>query len=291
MRLSPWLLLPLAVALLALAAWLGARAWRRRRAAARPARPGPRRGPRGLRHPVVLAHGLMGFDELELRGRRHAYFRGIPEALRGLGCEVHVVRVPPLGSVAARAEALAQAVRSLDAKRVNIIAHSMGGLDARYAVSRLGLAGRVGALTTLGTPHRGTPLADVGTSVLGDALGIRRVCQALALGTEGFYALTTARMAAFNAEVPDARGVDYSCLIGAFEARERALHPLLLPSYLYLARCAGPNDGLVPAHSQRWGEVLGTVQADHWAQIGWSSRFDARACYAQLFELLRERGH
>ena len=66
---------------------------------------------------------------------------------------------------------------------------------------------------------------------------------------------------------------------------------LLLPSYLYLARCAGPNDGLVPAESQRWGEVLATVQADHWAQIGWSSRFDARACYVQLFELLRARGH
>jgi triacylglycerol lipase len=287
MRLSPWLLLPLAVALLALAAWLGARAWRSRRQAPRPGR----QGPRGLRHPVVLAHGLMGFDELELRGRRHAYFRGIPEALRELGCEVHLVRVPPLGSVAARAEALAHAVRSLDAKRVNIIAHSMGGLDARYAISRLGLAERVGSLTTLGTPHRGTPLADVGTSVLGDALGIRRVAQALALSTEGFYALTTARMAAFNAEVPDARGVDYSCLIGAFEARERTLHPLLLPSYLYLARCAGANDGLVPAESQRWGEVLATVQADHWAQIGWSSRFDARACYVQLFELLRARGH
>jgi triacylglycerol lipase len=166
----------------------------------------------------------------------------------------------------------------------------MGGLDARYAISRLGLAAKVVSLTTIGTPHRGTPLADVGTELLGERLGLRRLAGALRLGTEAFYALTTARMAAFNAEVPDMRGVAYGSWVAAFEAHDRALHPLLLPGYLYLARREGPNDGLVPAASQRWGEVLGTVEADHWAQVGWSSRFDAQALYASLFEQLRVRG-
>src|SRR5690242_8184898 len=88
-----------------------------------------RRAVRGLRHPVVLVHGLLGFDELKLGQSRHQYFRGVPERLRQLGSDVYVVKVPPTGSVSERAAALAQAVRSLDAKRVNIIAHSMGGLD------------------------------------------------------------------------------------------------------------------------------------------------------------------
>jgi triacylglycerol lipase len=279
-----WALLGATVLALVVLGTLGVQ-WLRRRRAAR----APRRAPRPLRHPVVLAHGILGFDSVEVAGRKHDYFRGVPEQLRQLGCDVHVVRVPPLGSVAERAEALAGAVRSIDARQVNIIAHSMGGLDARYAISRLGLAAKVASLTTIGTPHRGTPLADMGTSLLGDKLGLRRVAEALAVGTEGFYALTTARMASFNSDVPDARGVRYASYVAAFQARGRGLHPLLLPSYLYLARCAGPNDGLVPADSQRWGEVLGSVEADHWAQIGWSSRFDAQAFYASLFDLLRQR--
>ena len=248
-----------------------------------------RRAPRPLRHPIVLAHGVLGFDALELGGKRHEYFRGIPAHLRTLGCDVHLVQVPPIGSVAERAEALSRAVRSLDAERVHIIAHSMGGLDARYAISRLGLAARVASLTTIGTPHHGTPLADLGTDLLGEKLGLRRLAGALRVGTDAFYALTTARMAAFNAEVPDVRGVVYGSYVGALESASRALHPLLAPGYLYLSRRAGANDGLVPASSQRWGELLGTVEADHWAQVGWGSRFDAPALYAALFTQLQQR--
>ncbi|QSQ25938.1 hypothetical protein JY651_13825 [Pyxidicoccus parkwayensis] len=249
-----------------------------------------RRAARGLRYPVVLAHGLMGFDEVTVGDRRHEYFKGVPARLRQLGSDVYVVRVPPTGSVSQRAEALAQAVRSLDAKRVNIIAHSMGGLDARYAISQLGLASRVASLTTIGTPHHGTPLADVGTRLLGDALGLKRLCTALTVETDAFYDLTTAKMAEFNRLVPDARGVLYASYVGAFQQRTRALNPVLLPTYLYLSHRVGPNDGVVPADSQKWGEVFGVVEADHWAQIGWSSRFDAESFYASLFQALRERG-
>ena len=46
-----------------------------------------------------------------------------------------------------------------------------------------------------------------------------------------------------------------------------------------------PSDGIVPATSQRWGQVLREVEADHWAQVGWSLRFDAVALYE---EILRE---
>src|SRR6185295_19714138 len=48
-----------------------------------------------------------------------------------------------------------------DAKKVNLIAHSMGGLDARYLTSCLGFSDRVASLTTIGTTHRGTRLADL----------------------------------------------------------------------------------------------------------------------------------
>lgn len=261
--------------------------WRERRGRARPSR---RAAARALRHPVVLLHGMMGFDEVKLAGRTHEYFRGVPERLRRLGADVHVVRVPPTGSVAARAEALARAVRSIDARRVNIIAHSMGGLDARYAIARLGLDSRVASLTTVGTPHQGTPLANVGSQVLGAAFGLERLARLLSLSTDAFHDLTTARLAEFNRVHPDSRDVLYASVVGAFEARSRALNPVLLPTWMYLSRCAGPNDGLVPAGSQRWGEVLATLEADHWAQIGWSLSFDVELLYQPVFHALRERG-
>lgn len=44
--------------------------------------------------------------------------------------------------------------------KVNIIAHSMGGLDARYMISALGGANRVASLTTISTPHTGSKVAN-----------------------------------------------------------------------------------------------------------------------------------
>ena len=117
-----------------------------------------------LRSPIVFAHGLGGFDRLALgRWVFARYWAGIPEKLRAAGNRVLVARVSPLGSVAKRAGQL-KAFLDAHAPRepVHVFAHSMGGLDARYMISRLGMAGRVLSLTTLGTPHRGTAFADWG---------------------------------------------------------------------------------------------------------------------------------
>jgi triacylglycerol esterase/lipase EstA (alpha/beta hydrolase family) len=69
------------------------------------------------------------------------------------------------------------------------------------------------------------------------------------------------------------------------------VHALLAPSHAYLLKIAGPNDGIVPASSQRWGKVLGEVFADHWAQVGWSPGFDVRSFYVRLAEQLAELGY
>jgi triacylglycerol esterase/lipase EstA (alpha/beta hydrolase family) len=53
---------------------------------------------------------------------------------------------------------------------------------------------------------------------------------------------------------------------------------------------SGLNDGLVPAESQRWGDVTLEVDADHWAQIGWSGRFDVRGLYRDIARDLARRG-
>jgi triacylglycerol lipase len=263
------------------AAALAAVLVRRRRARRRSARRDPR-----LRHPVVLAHGVLGFDKIAIGGRDHSYFRGVTGHLTRVGAEVHRPRVPPSASIAMRAEAFARMVRELPAKKVNVIAHSMGGLDVRYAIAKLGLGDRIASLTTIGTPHLGTPLANLGAR-LSDLLRLKLLLGRV-LDIDAFYDLTTERMQAFNRDVADVRGVHYGSIVARVE-RARA-NPLLWPSHLYLSERSGANDGIVPFESQRWGEVLKEIDADHWAQIGWSPGFDALALYEELLRELRGRG-
>jgi triacylglycerol lipase len=270
-----WSLIAVAIAVLLA---LAIQHWRhsRRRPARRPAHP---------RLPVVLAHGFLGFDEIEVGSRKHLYFRGIGSHLEKMGAQVYSPCVPPASSISARAQRLGDLIRALPEPRVNIVAHSMGGLDARYAISRLGLAPRVASLITIGTPHSGTPLADAGNALFGHITRLlRKIVDLTAFGD-----LTSAGMARFNAEVPDMPGVAYCSVVG--RSPRLRTNPLLWPSHLYLAETSGPNDGVVPTASQARGEVVREIEADHWAQIGWWSRgFDAASLYEELLRELRSRG-
>src|SRR5207302_8472986 len=145
-----------------------------------------------LRSPIVLVHGLLGYGRLKLGGWTIAsYFAKIPEFLSAAGNRVLVAQLSPTGGVAERA---AQLKRFLDrdaaGEAVHLFAHSMGGLDARYLISRLNMASRVLSLTTLGTPHRGSAFADWGVSHLDRLLG--PVCERFCLPVQAFYDLTTA---------------------------------------------------------------------------------------------------
>ncbi|MBQ7455561.1 MAG: hypothetical protein IJS53_03885 [Clostridia bacterium] len=110
------------------------------------------------RYPIVLVHGLGMKDTFFMRS-----FGRIDRLLRVQGYEVYKSRVDGMGTVAGNAAQLKREIdeilRRAHAEKVNIIAHSKGGLDAKYMIRRLGMAGRVASLTTLCTPHRGSPIA------------------------------------------------------------------------------------------------------------------------------------
>jgi triacylglycerol lipase len=254
-----------------------------------PSEPSEEAPPRTTRFPLVLVHGYFGFDAIGVRRLRSEYFRGVRRRLESAGHEVHVVRINPVAGVDVRARQLARQIEAIEAPRVNIVAHSMGGLDARFAISRLGLAARVASLTTVGTPHRGTPLAD-GAFSLGKWSTARRLLSSLGANVDGLHDLTTARMEEFNREVADSADVRYCSVVATVNPEAPRVNALLSAGHGYLARRAGPNDGIVPAASQRWGDVLHEVEADHWAQVGWSSAFDAGTFYVSIAERLAERG-
>lgn len=245
-----------------------------------------RRAPLRLRHPIVLVHGLLGFDDVRLGTQRHEYFRGVEERLRRHGNTVYRPRLPPVASVERRAQALDAFLRSLGPRQVVVIAHSMGGLDARFALARLGADERVRALVTIGTPHRGTPVADTSLGVV-SKVGLRPLAARLGVDIAAFEDLTCERMERFNEEVPDVRGVLYASVVSA---AADSVHPLLQPTRNFLARRGEPSDGIVPRDSQRWGVVLQEIEADHWEQIGWGERADAGTLFEGIVRELRARG-
>jgi triacylglycerol lipase len=266
--------------------------WRKRVARVEPAfrpapplagvRPVPGLLERGPPLPVVLVHGLFGFDRIGVPGARFEYFRGIARHLESLGCHAHAVRLPVAASVPDRARELVAAIEALPHPRIDLIAHSLGGLDARYALSHLGLAARVRSLVTVGTPHHGTPLADL--AMRGPFDWARRLVRAIGVPLEAIDWLSTEALAEFNARTVDVPGVRYACVVGGMHRDDSFVPFALIPAHAYLRRVAGRNDGLVPVASQYWGETLAEIEADHFAQIGWRvgirNTFDAAGLYA-----------
>jgi triacylglycerol lipase len=244
--------------------------------------PVPAPPPRVAPLPIVLVHGLFGFDRIGIPGARFDYWRGIAKHLDGLGCHTHAVRLPPAASVPERAKQLVAAIEALPHERIDLIAHSMGGLDARYALTHLGLARRVRSLVTVGTPHRGSPIADL--VARGALKHARSLVRAIGIPLEAIDWLTTDGLAKFNHETPDVPGVRYACVVGGLHRPDAAVPLPLTAAHAYLKKVAGPNDGLVPISSQYWGETLAEIEADHFAQIGWRvvvrHTFDALGLYA-----------
>jgi len=220
---------------------------------------------------VVLVHGICGFGSVGVGPLRLDYFRRVAARLEAEGFAVHTARLPPLGGVPARADALRRLLDRVPQDRVTMIAHSMGGLDARWAIAA-GAAPRVHTLITIGTPHAGTPIADL--LARGPLARMRALAARFGLSSEAIEWLTTWRAAALDRELGTPADVRECCVVAATANRAR-VHPLLRFSHAYLARGAAASDGLVPAASQRRGEILAELELDHWAQVGWSSRHDA----------------
>ncbi len=87
------------------------------------------------RYPIVLVHGLFGFDKL----LGVDYFYGIPQALTRDGAKVYVAQVSATQSSELRGEQLIKQVQQVlaitEAEKVNLIGHSHGGPTIRYVAS------------------------------------------------------------------------------------------------------------------------------------------------------------
>lgn len=259
---------------------------------------------------------MSGFDQIRLEIlKRHPltieYFHGIPALLENTGTpRIAIAALPPHGSIRERALALAAfAAQTLPGERFHIIAHSMGGLDSREYLTHLGGEEHVLSLTTLGTPHRGSPIADLALKsfvepcrrLLGK-FNVPRPLQMLHEHTAAHRDLRPEACARFNAATPDAPGVAYFSWGGA--PPPEAVHWILRVPYEILGQATsrtcgdgGGNDGLVTLASARWGQWRGALPADHLSLVGWQfmdgarRHFDPLVFYAKLIDDLATVEH
>ncbi|WVQ94713.1 hypothetical protein IAU59_001793 [Kwoniella sp. CBS 9459] len=273
-----------------------------------------RRKYRSPKNPVVFCHGLLGFDYLgpaSLPPLQISHWRGIREVLESNGAEVLIARVPATSSIKDRAAILNEVIsEKYPGREVNLIGHSMGGLDCRYLISEIRpTAFRPISLTTISTPHRGSPFADyVIESVIGrDRLpSLLSLVETLRLPNTGdgtaFSALGTHAMREFNAQILDKEDVSYFSWGASIE-------PGLLDTFRWphsvIMEKEGPNDGLVSVHSAMWGEYRGTlvgvnhldlvgwVNSVRYAMAGWTGKpiaFKPATFYLEVADYLAEQG-
>jgi triacylglycerol lipase len=224
---------------------------------------------------LVLAHGILGFGAPQLLPFPFSYFNGVQAHCEHLGHRVVAPQVNPVGSIAGRGEQLGQLIKNLrrtDSEKFHIIAHSMGGLDARYALARVdGVKAIVSTLVTIGTPHEGSEVADAIASRTGPLFAALQpfltICR---LDVDGLQNLTTDSVRQFNKDTPDVEGIRYIDVAGD---ASKGGHELLL---FQVAERVGhltnqPNDGVVTRRSAlRDGyEHLADWPVDHAGEVGW----------------------
>ncbi len=228
------------------------------------------------KYPVVLVHGMMAKDFPFWRA-----FRGITDFLQQQSIPVYVTNQDGVGSVSTNAQQLKEEVLGIlekeNCKKVNLIAHSKGGLDARYMISQLDMAGHIASLTTLSTPHHGSGLSarllkmprflaktvafftDTFFKLLGD-----KKPDILRLGQE----LTQEAMTSFNETVKNAPGVYYQSFSSTASDRKAFLR--FIPYRISRYCEQDDTDGMVGVASSKWGNYRGSVadRVDHFQLAG-----------------------
>ena len=233
-------------------------------------------------YPIILAHGICPFDKVlrpfsDIDNRdddRFHYFRKIRSTLRQNGFIAFHSRVSWASDLGRRASDLKREITRITENfqrwpRVHIIAHSMGGLDARQMIFEYQMQDRVASLSTIGTPHLGTAYADWGIKRFGILLDIARP---LGLNLDGIKALTVGSCHKFNetlSHFEENNGVLYQTFAGV-QPLNRIFRPLRF-SYRIIWNEEGDNDGLASLRSAMWRKeyLVKVIDADHFNQIGW----------------------
>ena len=260
------------------------------------------------KYPILLVHGVCFRDFKYLN-----YWGRIPKELEKNGAVVYYGEHQSARPVRCSAEELAARIRTVTqttgAEKVNIIAHSKGGLDCRWAMRDPEIAGRVASLTTVNTPHRGCEFADYLLNKIEPRVqkkvadAYNKAARMAGDETPDFLAamedLTASACQERNKAMPQPEGV-YCQSIGSVLRRGRAGRFPLKYTYHLVKEFDGPNDGLVGCGSFPWGQnyrlltPAGKRGISHGDVIDMNREnipgFDVREFYVNLVAELKDMG-
>ena len=242
-----------------------------------------------LKYPLLLVHG-MGF-----RDRKHlCYWGRVPQTLESHGAKVFFGHQDSVGSVEGNAEIIAKsldkALKLTGAEKVNIIAHSKGGLEARYLVNH-GYQDKIASITTIDTPHHGshtidflmkTPKPLVKVAAFGTDVWMKILGDKHPESYKCFLTLMTDTASRFNDENPAPENV--YCQSYAFKVDSPFSDPVFCITYPVVRRFDGDNDGMVSVASSTWENFKGVYTSpskrgiSHADVVDWTRmRFTSRA--------------
>lgn len=260
------------------------------------------------RYPIVLVHGVFFRDWQYMN-----YWGRIPGELIRNGATVFYGKQQSAAAIADSAAELKARILGIISEtncgKVNIIAHSKGGLDSRYAVSCLGLDSCVASLTTINSPHLGCKWVDDILKKIPDSI-VQKIARRYnsvfsKLGDtnpdfiKALLDLTSSNCVELNKEMPDRDNVYCQSVMSRMSSMFSDMFPLNI-AYLLVKRSEGENDGLVSVESAKWGNFLGTLSAkgrkgiSHGDIIDLQRRnlpdFDVREFYVNLVSDLKAKG-
>lgn len=235
-----------------------------------------------LKYPILMVHG-MGFRDNE----KLNYWGRIPKHLEQMGCRIFYGNQDSNASSEENGKVLAERIREIleetGEAKLNVIAHSKGGLDMRYAISSLGMGDKIASLTTLSTPHHGSVtvdkllrLPDILVRFAGKCADLwMRICGDKKPNTyKVFHAFSTDGAKQFNQENPDFPGVYYQSY--AFVMRHANSDMLMWFPSLVVKAVEGENDGLLTPDAVKWGEFQGIIRSSSLRGISHCDEVDMR---------------
>lgn len=260
------------------------------------------------RYPIVLVHGVFFRDSVKSN-----YWNRIPAELEKNGAIVFYGEHQSADSVAGSGLELSRRIREIcrntGCEKVNIIAHSKGGLDCRAAISDPEIAAMVASLTTINTPHRGCQFADFLLTRFPESVQ-KRIAAGYnaAAKKKGDYApdflgavhnLTASFCTDFDTRTPPPAGVFCQSFGSGLNRVINGAFPLNFCSQL-VKYFDGANDGLVGESAFAWGEKYtfltteGSRGISHGDIVDQNREnipgFDVREFYVQLVADLKNRG-
>ena len=260
------------------------------------------------KYPILFVHGVFFRDS-----KFFNYWGRIPRELIANGAEVYYGEHQSAQSIAESAGEIAERIKSIisetGCEKVNIIAHSKGGLDCRYAISELGVASSVASLTTINTPHKGCRFAEQLLKATSDKFQnyvsktynstFKKLGDPNPDFMEAVNDLTASFCEKLNAELTMPEGIFCQSFGSRLNSAAGGKFPMNV-SYNYVKRYDGNNDGLVGEDSFAWGErfrlitVEGKRGVSHGDMIDLNREnipeFDVREFYVELVNDLKNRG-